>query len=118
MDARAAKVVEMKGEIKLRGLTVSNLLIRAQRMGEEVAREIDFHKYNNITWDPERSRWGQKKWLELAECADDVNRLNELQTRVVTASRECDKVMRMDLSFDEVCDALERTALDLESSLV
>ena len=118
MDARAADVsrAAIKSEMKVRGLTVSNLLIRAQRMSEEVARDIDFHKFNNVTWDPEKPRWGQKKWNELAESVDDVNRVEMLRSRVLDASRACDKVMRFDLTFDELCAALEKTAIELEAA--
>ena len=119
MDAKLVDVAargEIKSEVRERGLTVSNLLIRAQRMSEEVAREIDYHKFNNAKWDPEKSRWGQKKWNELAESVDDVNRLEMLRSRVLEASRACDNVMRFDLTFDELCAALEKTAIELEAA--
>ena len=65
MDAKVVDVAaraEIKSEVRTRGLTVSNLLIRAQRIQEEVARDVDFHKFNNATWDPDKpDRWGQKR---------------------------------------------------------
>ena len=64
MDAKVVDVVaraEIKSQVRERGLTVSNLLIRAQRMQEEVTVDVDFHKYNKTVWDPEKhERWGQK----------------------------------------------------------
>ena len=64
MDAKVVDVVaraEIKSQVRERGLTVSNLLIRAQRMQEEVTVDVDFHKYNKAVWDPEKhERWGQK----------------------------------------------------------
>ena len=59
---------------------------------------------------------GTKKWEKMADCVDDVNRLNALRNRVLDASRACDKVMRFDLSFDELCAALEKTAIELEAA--
>ena len=52
----------------------------------------------------------------MADCVDDVNRLEALRNRVLDASRACDKVMRFDLSFDELCATLEKTAIELEAA--
>ena len=120
MDSRIVDTVrdEVKSQLKERGLTVSNLLIRAQRMSEEVTVDVDFHKFNNAEWKAEKpSRWGQKRWETMADCVDDVNRLNALRQRVLEASRACDEAMRFDLTFDEVCVALEKTALELEAAV-
>ena len=117
MDAKVVDVAEIKSEVRTRGLTVSNLLIRAQRMQEEVTVDVDFHKYNNAEWQPEKpTRWGQKKWDAIADCVQDIARLVALRNRVLEASRACDNVMRFDLTFDEVCVALEKTALELETA--
>ena len=122
MDAKmvdilaVAKNTEKKAQLKERGLTVSNLLIRAQRMQEEVVKDVDYHKHNGVVWKADRERWGQKRWETEAECTEDVARLASLRDRVLEASRACDKVMRFDLSFDEVCSALEKTAIELETA--
>ena len=110
------KNTEKKAQLKERGLTVSNLLIRAQRMQEEVIKDVDYHKHNGVVWKADRERWGQKRWETEAECTEDVERLASLRDRVLEASRACDKVMRFDLSFDEVCSALEKTAIELEAA--
>ena len=118
MDSRIVDAVrgevadrgEVKSQLKERGLTVSNLLIRAQRLSEEVTVDVDFYK-------AEKPRWGQKRWEVMADCVDDVNRLNALRQRVLTASRACDEAMRFDLTFDEVCVALEKTAIELEAAV-
>ena len=125
MDSRIVDTVrgevadrgEVKSQLKERGLTVSNLLIRAQRMSEEVTVDVDFHKFNNAEWKAEKPRWGQKRWEAMADCVDDVNRLNALRQRVLEASRACDEAMRFDLTFDEVCAALEKTAIELEAAV-
>ena len=67
---------EKKVQIKERGLTVSNLLARAERMYDEVARDVDFHTYNGYAWDPERPRWGQKKWGSIEDCSADLQKLS------------------------------------------
>lgn len=119
MDAKFADVVtrsKLKADARVRGLTITNLLIRAQRMQEEVVKDVDFHKYNKVTWDPDKTRWGQKRWATMADCADDVTRIETLRARVVAASKECDNVMRFDLTIDELCAALEATAIELEEA--
>src|SRR4051794_20300539 len=67
---------DVKRHVRQRGISASNLMMRANRMTVEVAREIDFHTYNGVSWDPEKPKWGQKKWKSMDECSSDVERLN------------------------------------------
>ena len=83
------KNTEKKAQIKERGLTVSNLLARAQRMYDEVSREVDFHTYNGYAWDPEKPRWGQKKWDALEDCSA---RLAEVERPEAADGGGCAKV--------------------------
>ena len=102
-------------EIKERGFTISNLLTRAERMHDEVGQELDYHTYSGVIWNPERGRCGLKKWESTEACSNDLMKLSELKARVHVAMHACDEKMRFDLSFDDMCSALERTANELEA---
>ena len=106
---------EKKVQIKERGLTVSNLLARAERMYDEVARDVDFHTCNGYAWDPERPRWGQKKWGSIEDCSADLQKLITMKTRLAEAARKCDRLMRTDIAFDDLCTSVEKTTADLEA---
>ena len=108
------KNTEKKAQIKERGLTVSNLLARAERMYDEVSREVDFHTYNGYAWDPEKPRWGQKKWDSLEDCSADLRKLSALKLRMAEAARKCDRAMRTDIAFDDLCASVEKTTDDLD----
>ena len=96
-----------KVQIKERGLTVSNLLARAEQMYDEVARDVDFHTYNGYAWDPERPRWRQKEWASIEDCSADLQKLSTMKTRLAEAVCKCDRVMRTDIAFDDPCTSVE-----------
>ena len=116
MDAKMAETVaQKKTQLKERGLTVSNLLARAERMYDEVSRDVDFHTYNGYAWDPEKPRWGQKKWQSLDECSADLRKLSAMKLRLAEAARKADRVMRTDIAFDDLCASVEKTTGELEA---
>jgi hypothetical protein len=57
------------------------LMMRAQRMQDEVTRELDFHDYNAVPWDAEKPKWGQKKWKSKMECKSDVEKMQSVRQR-------------------------------------
>ena len=113
MDAKMAETVaQKKTQLKERGLTVSNLLARAERMYDEVSRDVDFHGY---AWVPEQPRWGQKKWQSIEDGSADLQKLSSMKLRLAEAARKADRLMRTDIAFDELCASVEKTTGELEA---
>ena len=63
---------------------------------------------------PENPRWGQKKWDSLEDCSADLRKLSALKLRMAEAARKCDRAMRTDIAFDDLCASVEKTTDDLD----
>lgn len=112
--AKAEVPEETKKHVKQHGVSMMHLLARAQRMQDEITREIDFHDFNAVPWDAEKPKWGQKKWKSKVDCKYDVERMRSAHARIVEAANRCDKKMRLDVPFEDLCQEMEALALELE----
>ena len=106
---------EVKRHVRQRGISASNLMMRANRMTAEITRDVEFHMYNGVTWDEQKPKWGQKKWKTKEECESDVVKMDAVKARIIEAANKGDKKMRLDISFDDLYAEMEKLALEFEA---
>ena len=57
---------------------------------------------------------GRKNGIPLKTVRPDLRKLSALKLRMAEAARKCDRAMRTDIAFDDLCASVEKTTDDLD----